>query len=391
MKTYLYIAFAILMTAILPYQKVVCQEPDSPFSFESDINGDFVSVLSGGIKTCEPEYMGLISFQLGFDFEKAGLWKGGSFLIHIHNTHGQTVSADNVGDLQVFSNLEAGNHTGIFELIYTQKIGNLEISTGWNDLNATFSCTEFGGFFINSSFGITPGISLNVPVSIFPTTSPFVQTSYAFTKNSTLSFATYAGNPGDIENNRYNVKWDINQDNGMLSILQYAHSGSGEKKYCLKTGVYEHTGNFRAIKDTNKVFEDNYGIYLNFDKQLTLPGNRYSEGLNAFFQFSWAPSDRNLVNYYLGGGLTCHGFMRNKDARDKAGLGIAHLATSKTWQRTNPGCKASETALELTYQILIKERISFQPDIQYILNPGAGSNGNLQNALISGIRFTLIY
>ncbi|OIQ00823.1 MAG: hypothetical protein AUK35_01200 [Zetaproteobacteria bacterium CG2_30_46_52] len=39
---------------------------------------------------------------------------------------------------------------------------------GWHDLNAEFYVSDYAALFLNSSFGIGPEISGNVPTSLFP-------------------------------------------------------------------------------------------------------------------------------------------------------------------------------------------------------------------------------
>ena len=98
-------------------------------SFYGSYKGDFVSNLNGGIKTGST-YLGLADLFLELNTENAGLWKGGTFMLHGANTHGGEPSANLIGDLQVVSNIEAGNHTFLYELWYSQTFGNVHTTIG---------------------------------------------------------------------------------------------------------------------------------------------------------------------------------------------------------------------------------------------------------------------
>src|SRR5512133_2784619 len=82
------------------------------FTFLAIYTGDNVINLAGGLKSGYG-YLGLANFCLSFSTANAGLWEGGGFFIRAANTHGATPSVDLIGDLQVASNIEAGDHTYI--------------------------------------------------------------------------------------------------------------------------------------------------------------------------------------------------------------------------------------------------------------------------------------
>ncbi|MBN1116638.1 MAG: carbohydrate porin [Bacteroidales bacterium] len=386
----------IQITAIsflLPFMPISlhAQDTKNAFLIEGDLVGEFIHIFKGGIQTNELDYQGLEQFKLYFDTENAGFWKGGSIHLHVLNTHGQEVSANYTGDLQVFSNIESPSHTGIFEFIYSQQFIWLELRTGWNDLNAQYCKSEFGSLFINSSFGITPGIALNVPVSIFPLTAPFLEINFNRNKNSSIGIAGYAGNPGDLVSNKYNLDWELTCNNGMLNIIQYKYHSGTEKLLSVNAGLYNHTENFVSFKDSLKAYTGNFGFFVNADKTFIASNEHFENELNGFLQFSLAPDDRNLVDFYLGTGISYHGFFNTKNVSDIVGFGIAHMSTSKSWQEQASEHKKSETAIEFTYQLCLKDRITFQPDLQYIINPGAGTNGDIDNALAGTLRFIVSY
>ncbi|MBN2485269.1 MAG: carbohydrate porin [Bacteroidales bacterium] len=191
--------------------------------------------------------------------------------------------------------------------------------------------------------------------------------------------AVFAGNPGDFETNPYNISWDINRKNGTMNIIEYQYKNSDGNIAGFKAGGYLHTADVIGLHDTARIFCNNYWAYLVAEKCLIPPAGKYKNGLGAFLQFDLAPADRNMVSHYLGAGLSSHGFLSGKNISDKAGVAIAYLGISKDWQKNGLDIRAHETVIEFTYSVSFFDKITLQPDLQYIINPGAGNNGNIKN------------
>ena len=177
----------------------------SPFLFTASYIGENVFNLSGGIKTGY-NYLGFANLNLTFDTEKAGLWKHGVFFINAANTHGKTPSENLFGDLQIASNIEAGNHTYLQELWYRRRLEKVELTVGLQDMNAEFANTENGGLFLNSSFGIPPTFSLNLHAPIFPLTSLGITAKWQISDRFIWLNGVYDGTPTDFGKNPYNIK-----------------------------------------------------------------------------------------------------------------------------------------------------------------------------------------
>jgi porin len=382
--------FTVLLLLIVPFLEIKAQEENrlsSAFEFETNIIGDFVVNFHGGIKT-GTTYIGLESFSLLFDTEKAGLWKGGNLFIHALNTHGLGPSETLTGDLQVFSNIEAGNYTGLYEYYYSQEIGNFSAIIGQHDMNSEFAGTKYGGTFINSSFGIVPSISLNVPVSIYPVAAPCLLFKYN-SHNFTYKIAVYDGDPGNFETNRYDLQWSISPGQGFLTIgeVQYNRFKKENLIGMYKMGSYYHSGTFINYADTLLTKKGNYGLYFIADQALFASSLNAGRGLCFFIQTGIAPSAFNRFDYYVGGGLRYHGILP-KRYYDELGLAFAHISQGKYYVDLYEEALRYETALEMTYKFQFGEHYSIQPSMQYIITPGAVSG--VENALVGLIRLNVV-
>lgn len=160
------IGLLLVTLAILSNSIAQNQIKNSAFSFGASYTGDIVSNTMGGIET-GTVYLGMVNAGLGFDTEKANLWKGGEFFITVANTHGAEPTSELIGDFQSVSNIEAGSLTYFHELWYKQAFGKVSFVVGIQDLNTEFVTSEYGANLINSSFGIPSLFADNISSPIF--------------------------------------------------------------------------------------------------------------------------------------------------------------------------------------------------------------------------------
>lgn len=351
----------------------------SAWQLNASYKGDFVTNFRGGIETGST-YLGLADLFIQFDTEKAGLWKGGEFLVHGSNSHGGEPSATLIGDFQVVSNIEAGDHTFLYELWLKQKFGNLTATIGLQDLNAEFAVSDVGSLFLNSSFGVHSIISDNILAPIFPLTSPGVTFCWHASNKISLKTAVYRGCPIDFEENPYNLKWNMNHLHGLLWVTegQYRWNVKQENSNVFKAGVFFHQhGSKSGIinSETGDELTHDYGVYIVSDHQLMVRDNR---NFSIFYQLGVSPRNDNFA--YLGAGCAYTGLLSPKGA-DCLGLAMAKgMLTKERGQ--------DETTFELTYKVQISDQIYLQPEMQYVVHPG-GTDLQLKNATVGLVRLGL--
>lgn len=131
-----------------------------------------------------------------------------------------------------------------------------------------------------------------------------------------------------------------------------------------------------------------YEIYGIIDQQVYKTD---SESISAFLRGGYAPSQMNVVEPYLDGGVNLTGIVPGRD-KD-----VFCFAASRTWisgafdqfnQAINGAAHSTEeTVVEATYRAQITPWWTLQPDIQYIIQPGATTIAH--NALILGARSSI--
>lgn len=323
----------------------------NPFTFEGSYVGDAYYNAAGGLKT-GGGYMGMGNLTVGFDTEKARLWRGGSFFVNGASIHGKSLTENYLGDLQVASNIDAGEHAYLHELWFRQQFGPVSLTLGLQDLNAEFMVSEGGGEFVNSSFGTPSVIALGVPVPIFPLTGLGLSARGDISERWAVQGALFDGVQTDFERNPHNVRWAMGKGDGLLTMGEIHFDG------WFKLGAYYHS------------VDKNYGFHLSADQPL-------GERVGVFAQAVVSPKGRNDNHYYIGAGANLFGVF-SKQRRDAAGLAVAHADLHRTEHK-------HETAIELYYKYQFTDNIALQPDIQYILNP-SGGEAALDNALVGMLR-----
>jgi len=355
--------------------------------FNTTVTGDFVINGFGGIKQGFT-YIGKEDLLFGLNTETAGWWKNGYFFVHGLNTHGVGPSEKFTGDLQIFDNIEAGDHTGLFEFWYSQQFGKFSFLVGQHDMNTEFLGSKYSAILMNSSFGIMPSLSLNMPISIFPLAAPGLVLKYEADNNIIYRAAVYDGNPGDFDNNRYNLNVRLNKLEGFLTIgeIQYNQMDGYREVGNYKIGSYYHSGLFPDYNDTLNTIKGNYGFYALADRALFARSLHAGRGLCIFAQLGVSDPQRNMVNRYLGGGFRYHGILPER-YKDQLGLGLAYISLSKNYMKTTSDIKSFETAMECTYIFHFGSGYTIQPSMQYIVNPGAVTN--TENCIAGLLRFSI--
>jgi len=328
--------------------------------------GDMAHSLSGGLRQGSV-FLGMATFSVSLDTESAGLWKNGLFAASAARTLGAMPSAELFGDAQVTSNIEAGNHTFLMELWIRQRFGSTEITAGLQDMNAIFAISESGGLFLNSSFGIMPVITGNVPAPVFPLTSPGVTVVAETGRYGSFAAALFDGRPVPFENNPFNTRWKFASGDGVLAIAEYRHRTevrgfAGE----YKAGLFSHNhliGEFLGHELPDTLCSPTIGLYVLADQTFWQTENRKA---SFFMQAGYTPSRESYIDLAAAFGVNITGLIRNR-MNDVAGLALTAGRFS--------GGAGSETSIEITYRVHFSENIFLQPDLQYIIHPSGSSSG----------------
>lgn len=345
--------------------------------------------LQGGISTGHTD-MHNIDVTALFDTGRLGLWNSGEFFVYLlSNQGGVFLTEDIVGDAQTVSNIEAPHSTRIYELWYEHHFFDERLSLlfGIHDLNSELAVTCNGSLFINSSFGIPIDFSDGARPGIFPLATPALLAEYSPNESWEFLLGIYNGDPGDPAVDRHLPKFSFSSSGGALIDFETAyHFAADTLPGTVKFGYWRNTGHFEDVLETNSegspvTHSGNQGIYFVADKLMYDQGD--GQGLAGFLQLGWAPDeDINEFGSYFGGGIKYTGLIPHRNM-DEFGIAIAGALLSGKLAY-DPGRDSAETVLEFTYKAVFNKYFALQPDVQFILNPGA--DASLGNAVVLGAR-----
>ncbi|MBK3516890.1 carbohydrate porin [Carboxylicivirga marina] len=365
-------------------------QQESPLTLEASYVFDAVNSPNATL-TSGNAYMGLIDLIASFSTDDAGWWQGGELYFQMENTHGATPSANMVGDLQVFSSLDNGNYTYLYQLWYKQAFNRFSLTIGKHDLNSEFLASDNAAEYINSSFGIMPSVSMNVMVSIFPKSCFGAVAAFDVSEQTNIKTAIYEGDPLSLDEEEYNIRFALHTNSGYFFISELSQSinlfNGLEGTY--RMGAYYHSSSFADVLDETIMHKGNYGAYLIADQLLYAGEQTSASSLGSFLQVGYAPDDRNAFPFFWATGLNYYApFSKRQD--DVAGIAIASMTINnklvgidKAFQYNN------EHVIECFYRRQINEKVALQPELQYIIHPGAigGSNNTLLGLIRTSITF----
>ncbi|MBN2320954.1 MAG: carbohydrate porin [Acidobacteria bacterium] len=357
--------------------------------------GEFWANTRGGIKRGQT-HLHEIDLSVTLDTEGAGLWSNGEFFLQLLSQQGgDLLSEEFVGDCQTVSNIETAHSSRLHQLWYEQSLLNEKLSLlfGIHDFNSDFAVNEHGSHFINSAFGLSSDVAMAARPCTFPLAAPGIRARFTPHPSWEFLLGVYNGNPGDPVEQKHLPKLDFDNRAGALLAIEVAyHYSRAFLPGTVKFGYWKNTGTFEDLLNVDSSgnpveHKGNHGWYLIADKKITAE-NHGSRGLGAFLQLGWTPKE-NLSPFdtYIGAGMHYTGLIPHRD-EDETGIAVARAGVNDKI-RFAAGRERAETTLEITYRAVLHPNVALQPDLQFIINPGA--DPDLRDAIAAGVRLELAF
>ncbi len=365
--------FALLNSLMASEEQAQRAELRQALSFEAAYTGDYVSVLDGGIEK-KSLYLGNLDLVVNVDFETLVGWSGFTANLYILGNHGDDPT-EFVGDSMVSSNIESPeDYIKVYEAWIQQDFEDyFSLLLGMHDLNSEFYVTDSSGLFLNSNFGI--GVDLaqtgaNGP-SIFPQTAPAIRVALRPLDSFELRLAAYngrAGNPDSVKQSY--ARYD--SDDGLLTIAEATYFLSEQGKLAF--------GSWSYSEDVDKI--DGSGATKNMGSYV-LGDYAWSQGLSLFIRYGMANEEVNAIESSLATGVLVRQLVAS---RPDDSFGLAYTKASPSSELG--GAFVAEEVFELTYEAILSENLSLQPDLQLIKKPGLAKEAD--DALVFALRLGLM-
>ncbi|WP_246741875.1 carbohydrate porin [Rhodomicrobium udaipurense] len=387
-------------------------------------------------------YLGRLEILVDADLEKLWGAKGLTFHVNGYQIHGAGLEKYLGYPFDYISSIEALPSTRLFELWLEQKFGeSVSVRAGQLAVDAEFFTTDTGGKFLNSSFGWPAIWANNLPNggNAYPLATPGARVKVEMTDNLTFLGAIYNGNPAGCEDgqrcNRNGTDFRVQDPPFVIEEIQYKYNqrakdgdkgdgkGGGKKDRdkekassdvlslpgVIKFGAWQHFGNFKdaysatlidnGVNVARRVYSGNYSFYAMIDQQIYALPDDPEKGVFAFARVAGAPSDRNLIAFYIDGGVFLKGYVPNRPD-DTFGAAIDYVLVSgdasradrylRDYEDSSYRVRNFEAVAEVFYKFQIAPGFAIQPDLQYMWNPAGGVAEN-KDAVYGGVRVSIAY
>jgi porin len=406
---------------------------DWGITFAGTYIGESLGNVSGGIRT-GIIYTGRLDLGTDVDLDKLAGWSGAKFHANIFQIHGNGLSRDDIGNLMLVSGVEALPATRLYEMWIEQALfdGRLLVRVGQQPSDVEFIDSKYDDIFVNSALGwpgitgiILPGGGPSPPLAV-----PGIRLKAQLSDRITAYFAVFDGDaapagPGDPQlKNPHGVLFRVNDPPWFIGQVKYGFDalnlfGSGALPASIAGGAWYHLGTFdsqrftadgASLADPSGSGEPaqlrrNHGIFGVYEQMLWRSPLGPDKGIGVFARTSVSPSDRNLISFYLDGGIQFSGLW---DARpnDKFGVAATYARMSDAARQFDRDVRLYtgiatpvrdyEAILELTYLAEVKPGLLVQPLFQYVTHPAGGAadptdatqTGRIKDAVVFGVRTT---
>lgn len=403
--------------------------------FEFFYAGTVPNNLNGGLRR-GAVYQGGLMMTVDLDSQKLLGYEGGTFHASGLWLHGhEPFSAGYVGDINRVNLLDFPNAARLWEIWYQQKFfaSKLAFKIGQLSIDRDFLLPELTGSLgqwtlLNQTF-MYPTLPYNlfdIPglpprhhgLATTPLATPGTLVRWSPASSISIQAGVYGGAPDQTYSG---AKFNLSEREGALSYFELGYSlhpenNSTSLKGSYKLGAYYHTGDFVDVHDgvlsgfANQVGlpgpplrdrSGNYGAYMLAEQQLFNENGKVGpqrQGLSGFFRLLGAPSDRNLAQCQIDGGLVYKGLIPHRDW-DTVAIATSYLGISDDIRRAQRDINTMisgavpisdhETVFEFSYKIQATAWWTIQPSLQRVLHPGGSSATHDATAfiLLSTIRF----
>jgi porin len=375
---------------------------------------DFNALVAGGRRT-GVDYLGRVGLLADADLDRLLGWHGASAHVSVQQISGQGLQ-HRIGNLLAVSGLEAEPALRLFNLWVQQAVGSrADIRIGQFTAGQEFAISDTASLFVNSTFGWPGSFAVDLPSGgpAYPLAAPGVRIAFAPDSRTGFRIAVFAGDPagpgtGDPQ------RRDLHGLNGLglagkpfLIAEGQRASGGQQPAMTVRVGLWLHLDRFadqrfdasgRSLASSGAGpplrHRANVGAYAIVDAALW-------HGAKGFLRASFSPGDRNAIDLYADGGLAVASPIPGRSG-DTMGMAIAVARISpalaglaRDLRRLSGAAGRGpdfEAVAELSYRVQLGRAMFLQPNLQFVLHPGArlptrlGLGGATPNALVVGVR-----
>jgi len=381
--------------------------------YNSILNGN----VSGGTHPRHATYVDDAWLGFKFNLEKLVGWRGGLFVVSGINRNGDDLTTKYVGSIYSVQQSVGGQRPFLYQVYLQQKLADnrLVAKIGRFSASDDFNGSPLYGYSVNNGIdGDIRNVLFDTRFSAYPFAVWAAALLYDPTPEFNLKLGFFQTSARMFENDDNGLNWGIESGDGYTAILQVGWAPQFFKRPVSTMSADSKNNSVRDAKGPGPSvmkgypghywvgftysewdlyarfgggFEDHsYGFYAHADQMVYQeePGNE--QGLTAFVAAGYYPQrEIAIVPFQVNLGLNYKGLFPGRD-RDHTMLHFIYGDISRDYARNvlRPGghLAESEKVIEVAHRFQLTPWSYFQPDLQYVIDPGG--TGDIPDALVIG-------
>lgn len=347
--------------------------------------------------------------------EKLFGWHDGYFMISALQRNGLSLSQKNIGNQFPVQQVFGGSTFHYYELSYEQKFFDSQTSLKVGRLGAgdDFAVSTLYWLYMNNGIDGNPqGVPVNSRFSCYPNAVWGSRLKVNLTSTSVARLGVYQVTPFNSVNG---LNWNFYPSNGVMFLGQYSWNpeffltpsatASLEKKETTSSkarvrgleGHYWMGGYYSTMEypqfNANSMTPNAYGFYWHADQTIYRVDSISNKGLILWSACVFSPQQNlSKLPFQVNSGAIYTGLIPGRD-NDQTILGMIYGDFSSSYSSSQSasgnGSPKYEIVYEAGYRINFTKYAYFQPDLQWIINPGGLSS--TPNALVVGAQTGVIF
>ena len=376
------------------------QLEDDGLKFTADYTGETAYNLHGGLHR-SARYSQNIKLGVQFDLSKLyGLDNAGKVQITLNDRRGNSASEDLVGNRLPIQENYGGLYTRLTELSYERslftpalnvKLGYMAMGNDIGGLDSGILCNFMNAGFCGHPLNMSGGSGW----SNYPNAHLGVRIKYDLSPSWQLRVAAFNVDPSSNGNSSRAWHLGPKHTTGTVVPIELVYKQQSELPGEYKLGYYYDSSDAKRI-GSDKEVAGRGGHYLLVDQAVWNSTTAKGRSVHVFGQYSAASSAASPFTKWYGVGMVLNkpfagrphdtlaiGYGRAvPNPRSREVLESAAIAHSEFV----PNLDSGEQLLEISYGYQATPWLLLRPDLQYIIEPGAFSGEQIQNALVIGLQ-----
>ncbi len=376
------------------------QMAEDGLTLTGDYSGETAYNANGGLHR-SARYSQNIKLGAQFDLDKLyGLDNAGKVQLTINDRRGQSASEDLVGNRLPIQENYGGLYTRLSELSYERslfspalnvKLGYMAMGNDLGGLDSGILCNFMNAGFCGHPLNMSGGSGW----TNYPNAHLGVRVKYDLSPAWQLRVAAFNVDPESNGNSSRAWHLGPKHSTGTVVPIELVYKRAGELPGEYKVGYYYDSSDAQRIGSDDQV-SSRGGHYLLVDQALWRSPASSARSLHVFGQYSAASAAASPFSKWYGTGLVLYQPFASRP-RDTLALGYGRAVpnprsrdvqqeTAQANGTAFPNLDSAEQLIELGYGYQATAWLTLRPNLQYIIEPGAFSGQDIDNALVFGLQ-----